>query len=248
MTTTARKRTRPGPSSRAAAAGFTLVELIVATSIFVVVLGAAYALFDSGRNLSLRAEGHAHLYQAARAALKAIEEDLKGAVMPSKGYDTGFIGTDTGSPDQPLDTIQFFAVNNVTMPRSLKVDAAHQALTRPRIDISSVSYWVETDPKKPAHGLVRWRQSILTPVTPPSPRDEDIEEVAPEVVFLNLRYYDTTNGWQDSWDSTQLNKLPMAVEVTLHLQGDWRKEPYIEKFTSRFFLPVGAVTPARKTP
>jgi type II secretion system protein J len=226
--------------------GFTLVELIVATTIFVLILGAAYSLFDSGRNLTARAEGRAQFHQALRAAIKAIEEDLKGALMPNAAYDTGFIGTDGGSGDQPLDKIEFITVNAHTMPRSLKADTAQQPIVSPRSDMTKVTYWVEGDTKQPAHGLVRNRQPILNPVNVQNIRDEDIEGIAPEVVYLNLRYYDT--DWQDSWDSTQVRKLPKAVEVTLHLQGEWRGEKFIEKFTARFYLPVAAETPEKATP
>ena len=223
--------------------GFTLVELIVATTIFVIILGAAYSLFEAGRNLTTRGEARAQLHQALRAAMKSIEEDLKGAVMPNAAYDTGFIGTNGGSGGQPLDKIEFIAVSAHAMPRSLKANTAQQPLLSPRTDMAKVTYWVEGDAKRPAHGLVRNRNPILSPVSVQNIRDEDIEEVSAEVVYLNLRYYDT--DWQDSWDSTQVRKLPKAVEVTLHLQSEWRGEKFIEKFTARFYLPVAAETPEK---
>src|SRR5262249_27523163 len=77
--------------------GFTLLELIVATSIFAIVIAATYSLFDSARGITTRAEFRSQLFQSARAALQAIENDLRGAVMLSSAYDTGFIGTNVGS-------------------------------------------------------------------------------------------------------------------------------------------------------
>jgi prepilin-type N-terminal cleavage/methylation domain-containing protein len=222
--------------------GFTLLELIVATSIFAVVVGAAYTLFESGRNLTSRAEARAELFQTARAALKAIEEDLKGAVMPSTPYDTGFIGTDSGSKDKPLDKIDFVSVNSHAMISSLKSDAALEA--GEKIDMSRVAYWVETDTNRPSHGLVRYRQTILSPVTTPTPKDEDIEEISADIAYVNFRYYDGTQ-WLDSWDSTQSNKLPQAVEVAVHVQSEWRGQKSLEKFTSRFYLAVAAQTPEK---
>ena len=96
---------------RSTTKGFTLLELIVAMTIFGVVLSAAYALFDSGRVLASKAEMRAELFRTARAAIKAVEDDIRGAMMPDAAYDTGFIGTDGGSGDQPLDKVEFIAVN-----------------------------------------------------------------------------------------------------------------------------------------
>jgi len=228
----------------ASSSGFTLLELIVATSIFAVVIGAAYSLFESGRTLTSQAESRAELFQTARAALRAIEDDLKGTVLPGTAFDTGFVGTDGGSPEQPLDKVDLIAVNSHSMISSLKSDDAD--LAAERIDLSRIAYWIEVDRNRPAHGLVRYRQTILTPVSTPTPRDEDIEEVAPEVVYLGLRYYDGSQ-WLTSWDSTQTNKVPQAVEVTVFVRGEWRGKETVEKFASRFYLPVAAQTP-EKTP
>lgn len=226
------------------ARGFTLLELIVATSIFAVVIGAAYSLFEAGRNLTSQSEARAELFQTGRAALHAIEDDLKGAVMPGTAFDTGFIGTDGGTPEKPLDKVDLVAVNCHSMIPSLKSDDAD--LAGDKIDLSRIAYWIEPDLTRPAHGLVRYRQTILTPVTTPTPKDEDIEEIAPEVVYLGLRYYDGSQ-WLDSWDSTQTNTVPKAVEVSVFVRGEWRGQETIEKFSSRFYLPVAAQTPV-KTP
>lgn len=235
-------RPSPSPRPRASSAAFTLLELLVATTIFAVVISAAYALFNSGRQLAQRSELRAQMFQTARAAIRAIEDDLKGAVLPGAAYDTGFIGTDGGSADKPLDKVEFIAVNAHTMIPSLKADAAKEPLRK--IDLSKVTYWVEGDANLPAHGLVRERLATLSPVTVQTKGNENVEAVAPEVVYLNLRYYDTS--WQDSWDSTQSRKLPKAVEVTVHVGGEWRGETFVEKFKARFYLAVGADTPERQ--
>lgn len=226
-------------------AGFTLIELIVATSIFVLVLAAAWSIFDSGRNLTVRAEARSQLLQTVRAAFKAISDDLKGAVMPNVAYDTGFVATDSGAGDQSLDKVEFISENSHPMPRSLKADEAREPILAPRADLFKVTYWVEPNTEKTAHGLVRYRQQVLTPVSNMTMKDEDIEMVAPEILHLNLRYYDT--DWQDSWDSTQLRKLPKAVEITVYVQGEWRGEKFVEKHTTQIYLAVAAETP-EKTP
>jgi type II secretion system protein J len=212
---------------------FTLLELVVATTVFAVVVAAAYALFDAGRGAASRAEARALLFQTARAALEALEDDLRGAVLPSTAFDSGFIGTNRGSGEAPLDEIELVAAN------------AHVAKAKDRrIDLSKVTYWVETDPSARARGLVRERQAVLTPVTVYARRPENVEEVAGDVVGLDLRYFD--GDWRFEWDSTTQYKLPKAVEVTVVVRGEWKEQEILERFTSRFYLPVAAETPERQ--
>jgi len=219
---------------------FTLLELVVATSIFAIVIAATYSLFDSARGITTRAEFRAQLFQSARAALQSIEEDLRGAVMLGTAYDTGFIATNVGSEKEPLDKLEFVSVNRHTAG---EYDGNATEVVR-GIDVSKVSYWIEADTKRTPHGLLRERPRELTPPSGPVHRDEDVTEVAADVVFVNFRFFD--NGqWTDSWDSTQTRKLPKAVEVTVHVRGEWRNEEITEPFMTRFYLPVGAETPEK---
>jgi prepilin-type N-terminal cleavage/methylation domain-containing protein len=230
--------------------GFTLLELIVATLIFTLVIAAAYSLFASARGLTVTAEARAELFQTARAAIKTIEDDVRGAVMSGSAFDTGFVGTHVGSSTEPLDTIDLFAVNTHAMDL-----AQDQAMLLPgktidrKIDLSRVSYWIEQgNGAYKARGLVRQRQKLLTSPTLVVPNNDTVEEISADVIFLGFRYYDYISGWQDSWDSTQANYLPQAVEVTVYVKGQDRGHDLVEKFTSRFYLAVGAQIPAKKTP
>jgi general secretion pathway protein J len=220
--------------------GFTLLELVVATAIFAIVIAATYSLFDSARGITTRAEFRAQLFQSARASLQAIEADVRGAVLLGTAFDTGFIGTNLGSEKEPLDKLELVSVTRTT--------GAPYDINEPDVvrgsDLSKVYYWIEQDEGRTPHGLLRERPRELTPPGGPVHREEDVVGVAEDVVFVNFRYYD--NGqWTDTWDSTQTRKLPKAVEVTVHVSGEWRGEKLVEPFTSRFYLPVGAETPER---
>ena len=160
--------------------------------------------------------------------------------MPSTPYDTGFIGTSSGSDKDPLDKLEFISVNRYT---GLPHDVNETDVVR-GIDMAKIYYWIELDTKKAAHGLVRERPLELTPPSGPVHREENIVEIARDVVFLNFRYFDG-NDWLDTWDSTQTGTLPKAVEVTVMVQGEWRDQEVLESFTSRVYLPVGADAPTR---
>ena len=221
--------------------GFTLLELIVAMVIFSIVIAAAYSLFDASRSLTTRAEFRAQLFQSARAALQAVEDDLRGAVQGSTPFDTGFIGTAGGSEKEPQDKLEFLSVNRNT-GTSYDVNKIQDKVWGS--DLSKVYYSIETDVKKTPHGLVREQPVELTPVSGPVHRDEDLSEVAQDVVFVHFRYYDGSD-WLPTWDSTQTRKLPKAVEVTVYVKGEWRDEEVIEPFMTRFYLPVGGEQPEK---
>jgi len=221
-------------------AGFTLLEMIVAAAIFVAVVAGAYALFDGSRRLSARAEARAEMLQTARAALRAIEADLRGAVMSGTAYDTGFIGVDGGSSSEPLDVLDFVSVTSPMSEASM--DGFKDATKARRSDLSKVAYWIEKDELKKAHGLVRERLGTMLPPESRTRREEDVEAVSTDVVGLNLRYYD--GQWRDSWNSQRSRTMPRSVEATVHV----RRADEIEIHTARFYLPVAAETPEAGPP
>ena len=222
--------------------GFTLLELIVATAIFAVVLGAAYALFASGRSVSSRAEARAELFQTARAALRAIEADLRGALMTGNEFDLGLMGTNGGSLEEPLDRIEVLSINQSPIGRSF--DFHRVEPDEKPIDLTRVRYRIQEDAGSLAQGLVRERDFVLTSPVQYEGREEDIEEVAPDVVYLDFRYFDTQ--WEESWDSTSELRLPRAIEVAVVVRGEWREQEILERFTTRFYLPVGAEQPEQR--
>ena len=219
--------------------GFTLLEMVVATVIFMAVIAGAYALFDGSRRLAERAEFRTTMLQTARAALRAVEADLRGALMSGTAYDTGFVGVDGGSSKEPLDRLDLISVTAPTAEPT--TDGYRDATRARRSDLSKVAYWIEPDETKKAHGLVRERLGTMLPPESRQRREEDVETVSAEVVGLNLRYYD--GQWRDAWDSTQQRKMPRAVEIAVHVRGEWKGEAVVETHTSRVYLPVAAEIP-----
>ncbi len=224
--------------------GFTLLEILVATAIFGAVVSASYALLGSGQAVSSRAEARARVFQTARAAFRAVEADLRGAVMSGSAFDTGLVGTSGASNGVPADTLELVAVNSFP---NRSPDPA--ALPGRKIDLSRVIYRIEdgkTSPSIPM-GLVRERQAMLTDRTVYANRDENTEEIAPDVVGLEFRYFG--DSWEESWDSTTRRKLPKAIEVAIYIGARERgaeDESPPERFVTRFYLPLGAEAPEKQ--
>ena len=218
--------------------GFTLLELIVAASIFMFVVAAAYALFDGSRRVAASAEFKARLFQTARTALRLIEDDLRGATaIPGSVYDAGLIAVDAGGSEEPLDGVELTAVVSGRSRRNL--EEFTDATVFRGADLARVSWGVEAPGKKSYRGLVRERSAVLAPPETRVRRDEDVEELSRDVVGLDLRWYDG-GEWRDEWDSTQSSTFPKAVEITVRVRGEFRGETVTERFRSRLYLPLVA--------
>jgi len=214
--------------------GFSLLEVLVATVIFAIVIGAAYALFDSTRSMSDRAEFHASMRQEARTVLETLRGDLRGAYGSGTVFDTGLVGTQAGSEDEPRCKIDLVAVNNYT-----------GRATSPEIDVTRTNYYVYDASSAEIRGLVRRKQKQLTNLTTVLREEEGLEEIGPNVAYVRFRYWDGAS-WAESWDSTRTGTLPKAVEVTVHIKGTWKGEEVMEKYSTKIYLPMAAETPQRK--
>ena len=226
-------------------AGFTLVEIIAALSIFLVVMSASYALFESGRSVASHGEYEARRFQSARAAIRALETDLAGVFGGTTTYNTGFLGKNAGTVERPLDTLDFVSFNQ--QPKLATPPVKTTSLPPPKeIDISRVAWSVDEDPSTTPAGLVCRRTRLLTEIVTVKDPSEGLEEVAGDVVGLKFRYYDGAN-WTETWDSTTSGTLPKVVEITVHVKGVWREKEEVVPFSTKVFLPVAAATP-KKTP
>ena len=225
-----------------ALAGFTLIELIAALSIFLVVVTASYALFEGGRKLAARGELHAKRFQAARAGFRALETDLR-TVFAGGTYDTGFVGKSGGTTDLPTDTLDIVGFNN--QPRLATPVTATTAEPPPKeIDITRVAYSIDDDSSTIPSGLVRLRTRLVAEVVTVKDPTEGLEEVSADVVGLKFRYYDGT-AWTETWDSVTGGTVPKAVEITLHVKSTYRDQQEIEIFSTKIFLPIAATAPPR---
>ncbi len=226
----------PNRDTVRACEGFTLLEVIVATIIFSLVVAAAYSLLDSARSLSDRTERVAAMQQEARTVLDTLRSDLQGTYgTAGKEFTTDFVGTQGGTAETPEDKLEMVAVNGWTL-RS----------TTPETDLAQTTYSIYkwTDNKGQHQKLVRKKERRLTPVDAQAQEKEGMEDIGAHVTHVRFRYYDGSS-WADSWDSRQSYKLPRAMEVTITLTQTWKEEEVTEKFSDKIYLPLAAETPAK---
>jgi len=179
--------------------GFTLVELLLSTAIFSVIIGVAYAVFSAGLDLQEKADRRLLRLQSARFALARITEDLQSAALFGKAETFLFEGVDgqdeNGRADDSLD---FLSLSNVSRREGLTAS-----------DQCEVGYLIYADPASGTSILYRRLDATV---------DEDVteggtyQELAEGVVSLDIEYYDGL-AWQESFESDE--ELPERVRVTL---------------------------------
>jgi prepilin-type N-terminal cleavage/methylation domain-containing protein len=223
-------------SARRRRGGFTLIEILIATSLLAV-LGLAVAetlraARDADRRLQTRSERRAH----DRAVLERIARDIRGIVYTGGQYAAGIVGTNNqrsggealsladeeARAQAAADAIQappppFIERDQLTLsviPGARRFGSPWPAGTGA---IQSIIWAVDDDPATPERGLVRRPTTITDPVTGSLP--EPVEIVGANVVGLAFRYFDGQQ-WQDTWDSGASSLLPQAIEVSVAVRDD----------------------------
>jgi len=179
---------------------FTLVEVILAMAVMLLLAGSLYAAMHAGFRARARAETLLAPFDAASAALDAMDRDFQCA-PPPRGILAGvFVGTDgqDAASGEDADSVAFY-----TRPPA-SVDAAP--------GIVRVEYALRPADAGNDAALVRY---VTVNLLAPEVVEPAEEVLCPKAVSLNFRYYDGAD-WLDSWDSTTAgDSLPLAVEAVV---------------------------------
>lgn len=187
--------------------GFTLIEILVATAIFSVLVGALYSLFYGA--LRARESTYESIEKGLPTAyaLTTVRRDLANMTAPTGLLAGAVIGEMDEQGALRLDTIEFFTTSGVIRA------------SEPWGDIQKVSYYLSEPEETDASGNYFVRavtRNLLASTTEDPPE----ERLLTGVESLTFTYYDG-ESWQDSWDSTtQENAAPEAVKMQLAFVKD----------------------------
>jgi len=218
---------------RRSAAGFTLIEILVAIAIFTLVITAIYSGWMAilrASKVGLEAAAQA---QRERVAIRTIEEALTcSRSFGADLQDYWFVGENGDEA-----ALSFVARLPKSFPRSGKFGD---------LDVRRVSFSVE-------NGENSQRQLVLrqTPILMEFDQDEKEHPLvlAKNVKDLLLEFWNPNrNEWLDEW--TQTNQLPKMVKVTLRLvpPGQRYSTQTREEITRIVALPSVMVPAGWQTP
>lgn len=207
-----RQTNRPGTDFRRTVArgGFTLVEIIIASSLMAIILVSGYVCLEAAVSTQKMIEPRIEIIQNARVAMALMTADLRNACPLSPDYD--FLGMHRMLGDVQADNIDF-ATHNYT--------PAHAG----EGDFCQTSLFLEPDPDSSDYILWRRRNPRigLNPLAGGSR-----EEIATGLRGVKFEYYDGID-WYDTWGDVEqrgkaqtsrkeqynLEGLPEAVRITL---------------------------------
>jgi type II secretion system protein J len=202
---------------------FTLIEVMVAITIFAIVLAAMNAVFFSALRLRTKSAEAVDAAIPKEQALAIIRKDLANIVPPGGK----FFGTLQTTPSTTNTTTATGANGGLPM-NTQPGQSSPQFYTSSGVvdetvtwgDVQMVSYQlVNSTNGGIGKDLFRTATRNLLPVIQSDPEQESILSGVDSIYFL---YHDGT-AWKDTWDSTQETlKLPRAIKVQIALASEQR--------------------------
>ena len=236
----------------AAAFGFTLLELLIATAVFALVLIAVNTVFNTALTLRRATTEAVDGIIPITHAVAVMKRDLRSIVPPSAGGTGVFLGQFVGGQQSALEGLDvrdlqpvavyldFFSSGGVPDDSSMYTDPQKAGNTEPLpwADIQRIDYYLRQPifSKNKGSELVRTvRRNLLAPVETPEIAVE--ESILDGVQELNFGYFDGTN-WLSDWNSTNaIVPLPRAIMVTIEFDSSMAQNKAY-RAPLRFVVPV----------
>lgn len=208
------------------AAGFTLIEILVAVTILTMIFSIVFGTFFYTINNAEEREEQAALYHRANFILNGISQNVSSAYVPfagdSRSYieeegedrDPIFFGRDDYINDSDADSLSLFTANPRFGSDSTPGNVSH------------VNYQVSEN-----FELEEWRRDEHNPLTLGFSAnsllllDPEKTQWTLNIRSLNIEYFDGV-GWLQEWSYEGQGVLPRAMRVSLGL-ADSTGAPHI---------------------
>ena len=194
--------------------GFTLIEALLAVTLFTIVISSSFAIFSIGIQIWKRTQGASLAERKAVLALEKMGADIRMSLRPKGGQEIKWVG---GKMKFAGDEKGFGlpAIVNVTGRTGARLTQYG------RISYQWNSAGVLCRMTEGATDFYLERKSVCSPA-------------AEHIQRAKFRYwiYDGIGdsfSWHDSWEYSE--SLPQAIEVTLELEH--------KEFQQVFFIPAG---------
>jgi general secretion pathway protein J len=214
-------------------AGFTLMEILIAISIFAVVITTIYTSYTGTFRVVDETESQAEIYRMARIAMERMLEDLESIYIPKRQENPEseentlhlfqFVGEDREIKGMSADSLRF-------------ISRAHIKLSGQEQEAGAVEigyYIKETDEE---NHLVLYRSDRPMPEAA-IPIDEETDGLVlcEGLAAVNFAYYEENGEVRESWDSASdelKDKIPRMVSISLEFLGSLNPEAPFKFMTS----------------
>ncbi len=192
------------------AGGFTLLELLLATAIAAIVLLVINATFFGALRLHNTTHEKIDDDLVVQRALAIMRRDFAGIMLPPSPTSTtthfaGQLMTDVTSTND-LDG------NSERITPDISTTSATIDGWSPFSEVQTVSYYLSPSTDgAPTKNLVRVVTRNLLPASDPTTEDQTL---LTGVISAAISYFDGQD-WQDVWDTTATQTLPVAIKFSL---------------------------------
>ena len=196
-------RVRDDPAVR----GFTLVEILIATSIMAMLLVSIHAAFFGALRLRERTLESLEASLPVEEALQILQRDLANIVISTNGTFFGPLQTTNPTNALPGQVGPDFYTSGGELDGVV-----------PWGNVEKIDYLLSAPTNGrggPGQDLVRAITRNLLPVNPP-PMPDEKHALLSGVQSLTFLYYDGTQ-WDAAWDTTQQTNLPLAIKVQIQM-------------------------------
>lgn len=198
---------------------FTLIEILIALSIFSVMMFGIYHVFSTGLSTWEKAGESMDIHQKARQTLEFISKEIRSSFLSPREEEIKFIGRDKKEEEIDQDELTFFTLFS---PHS-----------REEMGIARIVYTLEKDLNSEKYSLLRKETSAIGKSIFAK---EKSQIILSDVAGFNLRYLNPDNEWKNEWDSSEA--LPERVKIDLALRGKNGEE---KKFSLLTNIPVNEI-------
>jgi prepilin-type N-terminal cleavage/methylation domain-containing protein len=218
------------------AKGFTLLELLIAVTVLVAIVGIVYGSFSSLIMTMSLARVDAERLRFRQILWRSFSQNLQSVYVDAACLQSeyGFIGENKDSGFGPADTLRF--ISALPMPGANALPGINRVVTY------TVSNRAETDSALVASiALEDENSNILLIREEPFQLESqgffhnaqgvagDVFEQAVPVASMNIQYFDSgSKEWVDEWDSLEARCLPGGIWVKINFarSSDDRQADY----------------------
>jgi type II secretion system protein J len=190
-----------------ASGGFTLVEILIATSIMAMLLVAIHAAFFGALRLREKTIDSVEASLPVEQALQIMQRDLANIVISTNGIFFGPLQTTNPTNALPGQIGPDFYTSGGELDGMV-----------PWGNVEKIDYLLAAPTNGtggPGQDLVRAITRNLLPTTQ-QPLPEEKHTLLSGVQSLTFLYYDGTQ-WSTAWDTTQQTNLPLAIKVQIQM-------------------------------
>lgn len=197
--------------------GFTLIEMLVATTVSSVILLMVYTAYSSIiRSINLGKTASKY-YEEINMVIRRIDTDLVNTYWKESSKNVNFICSVEGNSSR----LNFVTGEYKSGKITLNLNEGH-----PSSDIHEVGYYLSSDKDSNRYNLVR-RSEIRYDTNPLEGGFEEIILRNVESVKFDFNYMNDTT---DTWDTREKKRLPAGIRTTIVVI-----DPYNNKDTYEFY-------------